>query len=283
MTEQTLKCVVCQRRTPHLGIVCTGDVERIKADLAEIVALVGKLGAVEPARDLRLHPATEPLIGPLLRGQRRPRVLTGAAALDDPVAGSLPTHANGARVGGQRVSGSTEPGLPVRVRAVDLTLPASTGSLVPDRRGTVYVDDQTGDQPVATVLASWVRDWADHRGEGERPPAANVGTLAAWLEVRLEAACGWDATQPAHPAIDEFAAEIRDTVLALRHVAEEASDREELGPCPVALDTGWCGAKLYGSPWLDVVECRRCGTRWGRAQWFVLGAAIQQAIRERAG
>ena len=77
--------------------------------------------------------------------------------------------------------------------------------------------DQIGHLPVAVVLHSWVRDWADQRDLREQGPAGDVPELARWLAERTDWACA------EHPALDEYAAELhelRGTLLALVGRAE---------------------------------------------------------------
>lgn len=190
--------------------------------------------------------------------------------------GRLPASLAAGGNAAEKVSGSREAPLPLRVDVLDLMLPSDLDPLVPDVRGTVYIDDQAGRVSVATVLDGWVRDWCEVRESGEGLPVPTVAVLAGWLDVRLDWACD------DHPAIDEFAKEIRDLLAAMRAAVGESGDKMVLGPCPAMGDRGPCGATLSGSPWLDVVECPRCRTRWDRRQWLVLGAAIQQAKAEAA-
>lgn len=126
---------------------------------------------------------------------------------------------------GQRVSGSREPALPVRVTVVDLTMPARVG-VVHDPN-----HDQTGHPGVASVLDCWVRDWRGYRRAGEGLPTPTAPELFGWLAVRLDWACD------VHPAIDEFASEMRALVAALHAAAGAGQARPE--PC-------------------DGVPCRRC-------------------------
>lgn len=173
------------------------------------------------------------------------------------------------RGAGQAVTGSREAPLPIRLDVVDLALPA--------RHAPVrdWWQDQTGYLSVATVLDSWALDWLGTRAQGECRPEPRVQTLAGWLDARLPWACDY------HHAVDEFARDLSDLTAALRAIVGEATDREYLGPCPVMRASGHpCGGRLSGSPWVEVVECPRCSTRWERRKWLLLGAAIQQQQAE---
>jgi hypothetical protein len=152
---------------------------------------------------------------------------------------------------GPRVSGSREAPLPLRVDALDLTMPARGGT-VHDLHG-----DQIGHVAVASVLDQWVEDWREHRGKGERrPEPPTVVILAAWLGLRLGDACD------DHPAIDEFAADVRRLCRVLRMVTGDGPVRPERlpAPCPgcdlLALTRDHAG-----------VRCRACGEDWTEGQY----------------
>lgn len=136
--------------------------------------------------------------------------------------------------GGPKVSGSRERPIPLRLAPLDLSLPhhrrLPDGSPRPDSVLDVY-GDQTGDIPVTTTLDLWVRDWAASREQWEQLPRPLVADLCAWLGLRTEWACDH------HPAVDEYAAELR----AL------------LGRMRAALGLTEPGAELCSG-----VPCRRC-------------------------
>jgi hypothetical protein len=174
---------------------------------------------------------------------------------------------------GPRVSGSRETPVPVRLDIIDLAAEARVPSLAKDARGLDWPEDQTGHLAVASILDSWVRDWIDTRNEREHAPAPTVSVLAGWLTVRLAWACD------SHPAVDDFAREMRNLAGALRASVGETGDHKHIGHCPVIDpdDGSECGARLYASPWVDIIECPKCGARWPRERWFILGASIRQA------
>jgi hypothetical protein len=129
----------------------------------------------------------------------------------------------GSSAGQPRVSGSREAPLPLRVDALDLTMPARGGT-VHDQRG-----DQIGHVPVASILDQWVDDWREHRARGERrPEPPTVAVLVGWLDVRLDDAC------QDHPAIDEFAAGMRQLRADLRREVGDVDPgpRRRAWPCP---------------------------------------------------
>ena len=235
MTEHL--CVIDQRRQYERAAVCNGCRTWLDRTLVEIVELYALL----PAN--------------LLPGQAH----------------------------GQRVSGSREAPLPLRVDPLDLMMRANVATVYeppcnctefrrPEcRRGHPHLD-QVGLQPVATVLDSWCRDWADVRDMHETLPTPTVVQLTAWLGNRLEWACD------DHPAVDEFAAEMRRLRGGLAAVVGVKSDRVYVGPCPITDDKGTCGAALTADPYLDIIRCPRCDTMWSRDKWLWLGMTIRAEV-----
>lgn len=119
---------------------------------------------------------------------------------------------------GQRVGGGeVEAPLPFQEDVWDLLLPASH-TTIHDPFG-----DQIGYQSAATVLDSWARDWRDVRAMGEVGPGGTVAASTAWLRDRVDWACD------NHPAIDEFAAELRALAAAIRRFVPRENARPQ--PC----------------------------------------------------
>lgn len=153
---------------------------------------------------------------------------------------------------GQRVTGSRQAPLPLRVDALDLGMPARAGQ-VHDHH-----DDQTGMPSVASVLDCWVRDWRDTRGMGEAAPLPTVVTLARWLTDRL------DWARDHHGAIDEFATELHGLVRALRGTLGLYEVRPALLDAPCSR----CDARaLHRLPGEDRVECGACGRLLTEAEY----------------
>lgn len=142
----------------------------------------------------------------------------------------------------------TENGLPIRIDVVDLTLTNTSDQPVLDHHG-----DQTGHPSIAAVLDSWVKDWIDTRGAGERLPIRTVPVLASWLIARLPDECDQ------HPAIADFAREIRHLLAVVRKVLNLATPQAvRYGvACPR------CGTqalrRMVGAEW---IECGDCGRLW---------------------
>jgi hypothetical protein len=200
--------------------------------------------------------------------------------------GEIPTlfaRLDSARIGsgtGPKVSGSKEPPLPLNEDNVDLALPARIGSVDIRMRGDWALKGgdplQVGYLPIATELDFWVRDWITHDWcPGNHLPAPTVSTLAGWLRVRLDDACDQ------HPAIDEFAGKLKSLRRALVHaVGDIKATGERVGRCPTILrDDTRCGATLHADPYVDQIQCARCGTSWERRRWLTLAAA-QDDVRD---
>lgn len=202
----------------------------------------------------------------------------------------------------QRVSGSREAPVPLRLAALDLASPARSGSvrdqLVPKVRtwfDTAEVDkdgfffegwhrelvrdedgrpvrtaahDQDGQLPVATVLDSWARDWAEFFSQPL--PAAEVPALVSWLSVHLPRAVDM------HPAIQEFAEEVTLLLYALRSLLNVSRKPIYLTEaCPSCNTTA-----LRRDPGGGDVECGNCHREWPHEQFERL--AVVLADDERA-
>jgi hypothetical protein len=194
--------------------------------------------------------------------------------------------------GGAKVSGSRTPPLPLAVTGLDLTLPPHGGvqddlvklyeavevevtvwqrPVLPttakeyptgpmtvrqtrrarDANGWLAYGpsgDQVGDPSVASVLDSWARDWQTYAWA--LLPSPTVSSLTQWLTERLEWACD------SHPAVDDFAAELRELTSRVRSAAGLTRPRAELKlgvPCRECEKV-----TLYRWPGSDYVECGSC-------------------------
>ena len=176
----------------------------------------------------------------------------------------LPAHLERPAGGGEKVSGSREAPVPVQLDVLDLSLPLRGRAAVHDPD-----HDQAGHTPVVWILDSWARDWQATLCPDHQLPATTVATLAGWLGDRLDLACDQ------HPAIDEFADEIRRTVAALRGVLGHTHLRHRLpAPCP---DCDML--TLYRDDGADWVECGSCHRLWSEDEypWLVRTAAEEVA------
>lgn len=181
---------------------------------------------------------------------------------------------------GPKVSGSREAPVPVSLDAVDLAAPARAGSVGIRTRGDWSTKggdpDQVGYLPVATELDTWVRDWITQEWcPGAHLPTPTVAILGGWLRTRLDDACDQ------HPAVDEFAADVKRVHRSLtRAIGELRNTGERVGTCPSKLrDDTRCNTTLRADPYVDQIACPRCGTTWPRRQWLQLAAA-QDDVRD---
>lgn len=177
-----------------------------------------------------------------------PQVCTGcrtrlAADLTDLVAAHASLSAEPGCSATERITGTRERPLGVRVAVLDLMLPARHTTGVRDVYG-----DQGGLTPVAVLLESWARDWAGILGH--MLPAPTVAILGRWMGLRLEWACD------VHPAIDEYTTEVRSALAACRAAMGDRASRPELCEgvaCPK------CDLRaLYRMPNSDLIHCGAC-------------------------
>jgi hypothetical protein len=157
--------------------------------------------------------------------------------------------APGTAGGGAHVSGTKTAPLPVRLEPLSLRA-----------RGGII-----------TVMASWEADWretrqmtAAQRGIRDR----DLGAIVLWLRAHLP----WAIEH--HPAIEEFADEVRDVVRQCRAAAGLLPHMMRIGNCPALIGEQTCGAVLHADPMAEAIRCR-CGARWARGQWMLLGRTLR--------
>jgi hypothetical protein len=238
--ERLVKCCVCQKRETERPLVCPPCRRGLADNLRALVDAYAMLVVGE--------------------------VLDGA---NDPVSQTLPAGTVRSESRGAPVTGSREAPVPVNLDVVDLMLPAGPGAIY-DPLGDLAAM-QTGLIPVATMLDQWVRDWRDARGQDEHLPVPTVVILAGWLYNRLDWACD------EFTAVDEFAAEVRDTLRACNRVAGNIPARPEVligVPCA----TPRCdGILMHDSTdpryWAECGLCRRLWTEEEYRSWTKLVAA----------
>jgi len=161
----------------------------------------------------------------------------------------LPANLLPGQAHGQRVSGSREAPLPLRVDPLDLMMPARAAE--PTAAARAFPEDQMGDLSVASRLDSWVCDWRSSIRCGDIRPPPTVEELVRWLRVWLEEACD------SHRAIDEFAEEMRELVHGLRVATGRNAVHPELKkgvPCRECERLA-----LFRKPGSDFIECGSCG------------------------
>lgn len=151
-----------------------------------------------------------------------------------------------------RVSGTRTAPLPVRLEPLNLRA-----------RGGII-----------TILATWEADWRETRGLTPATrglSATDLSAIVLWLRAHLP----WAITE--HPAVDEFAAEIRDLLHQCRAVAGLLPTMTRIGDCQALDGDQQCGAALYADAHAEEIRCRRCGSRWTRGQWVLLGKTLREA------
>lgn len=152
---------------------------------------------------------------------------------------------------------------------IDLTHPSRGGAgptTIHDPR-----KDQTGKIAVAARLDSWAQDWITTLPNiGQHLPPPTIPELVRWLYTRAMTACDQ------HPAVDEFARELRQMIAEMRTAIDHnlAPVRYQ-APCP------YCETKtLRRDPGADWIECKGstkgepgCGRLWGQDEYRLLARA----------
>jgi hypothetical protein len=160
--------------------------------------------------------------------------------------------APGTAGGGAHVSGTRTAPLPVRLEPLSLR---AKGGMV-------------------TMMASWEAEWRDLRGMTAAERGISERDLAAivlWLRAHLPWAI------ESHPAVEEFAGELRDILHQCRMAAGVLPKMTRIGDCPNVVDgeEDECGVALYADPRGDAIRCRRCRSRWHRGRWMLLGETLR--------
>jgi len=227
----------------------------------------------------------------------------------------LPANLLPGQAHGQRVSGSREAPLPLRVDPLDLMMPAATGA-VHDEMVPSYVivpvevdiwlraTPDVNDYEFETVIMRQRQIRVDAKGKPiMRPSDSQVGAVSVasvldswardWADVRdmgetlpaptVVELAKWlghrtDWACDHHAAVDDYADEIRRLYGALKAAVGLKSDRVYVGPCPITDDKGTCGAALTADPYLDIIRCPRCDTMWSRDKWLWLGMTIRAEV-----
>lgn len=158
--------------------------------------------------------------------------------------------APGTAGGGAHVSGTRTAPLPVRLEPLSLR---ARGGMV-------------------TMMASWEVDWRETRGLTPAQRGGSERDLAAivlWLRAHLP----WAIDE--HPAVDEFATELRDILHACRAAAGLLPRMMRIGDCPALDGEEVCGAALHADPMAEEIRCRKCRTSWPRSRWMLLGKTLR--------
>jgi hypothetical protein len=153
---------------------------------------------------------------------------------------------------------------------IDLSYPPRGGAGAPGIHDPNR--DQRGKIAVAARLDLWARDWISTLPNiGEHLPAPTVAELTKWLYVRSMTACD------EHPAIDDFAAELRAIITDMRNGIDlNLTPVHYKAPCP------YCGTQtLQRERGADWIECKKihprdesgCGRLWGQDEYGLLARA----------
>jgi len=235
-------CVICRRRDAESGYACQACATSLRSLLTELPDLYAVLSGPDVDEPSGYDPA------PKYTDGRRERDYVG---LVHP-AGPVRAVADGPRTSG----GPVEAAAPIDLTVLDLTAPSRMAARALAARGALGIDpDQIGDLSVPTILETWCRDWRDQLCSWALLPDPTVYPMCRWLADHLDAAC------QVHPAIDEFAQELRSLRARLRGVAGY-SDRPELVPgrCPRCR---WKALhRLPGDDWIRCGNEEDCGALW---------------------
>lgn len=174
----------------------------------------------------------------------------------DPISAALPSGAPGRtppRFG--LVTGTRDREAPIDLDLVDLT--ASAREHQPSDEARRERMHQIGHISIAYRLDQWVRDWRTYTWCGsDIQPAPTVPDLATWLGRWVDAACDQ------HPAIDDFADEIREVHGSMRAYIPRVVERNEPPPRRRAEPyTAPCrGCDMVSLWWFPSDERVRCDT-----------------------
>lgn len=265
-------CITCtvyrpdaDPRLPIRPPVCDGDRKLLDSHLWDIPDLYGRLPE-EPTAF-----GNAPYMVELPGGRLEQRGV-------DPLAAAFPAGPVPGRSRQPRVSGSKERPAPTSLDRIDLTLPARAASVDLWARTEMGQDpDQVGSLSVATILDCWVRDWREALWPTHSLPVPTVPELARWLRNRVGDACDQ------HPAIDEFAAELKSLRYALRRQLGETEAQPETEPYKgVACQKCDLRGVLWRKPGSGWIECRSCGNLMSDeeyAYWRDRLAGYERSIR----
>lgn len=126
---------------------------------------------------------------------------------------------------------------------------------------TEWIDWRHGGEMFG-VLTSWVRDWCETYALAG-PKYADLTSLTGWLRAHLDHAAN------SHPAIDDFADEIRKHAKRGLRISEQDVDKTQRVRCP-ADDCGrWL--RINANIPEAEVRCKGCDTTWSSARLIVVG------------
>jgi hypothetical protein len=150
-----------------------------------------------------------------------------------------------------RVSGSKQPPLPVRLGPLSLRGPGG----------------------IVGVLGRWEDDWRARLGWSPRPFRGSVEQTVGACVKFLRNNWPWAIEEHASPEL--FSLDMHNLVSACRAEVDRRGDARPIGMCPTAGEDGAaCGTVLWADPYLQEIRCWKCRTAWGRNQWLSLASAM---------
>lgn len=274
-TRTANACVTCavyrpdaEPRQPNHPPVCDGDRTLLDRHLVDVANLHAELVNGEPPEaDRRRYER----FGVQYNDDGTREIVSLGEAWADPLTAFGGVAPIPSRSKQPSVAGSRERPVPIRVDVVDLTADAREPN--PTSQSRRFPDDQVGHLAVATVLDQRVRDWRHTLFPDQHLPAARVDELTIWLRHRADLACDH------HPAITEFAAELKQIRGALAAAAGQAEPRPE--PCEGVACSRCDLLALFRRPGDTYrAECGGCGQLYSEQEYTELTAG--QAKTERA-
>ena len=128
--------------------------------------------------------------------------------------------------------------------------------------GTEWMDWRQGSD-LFGVLTTWVRDWCETYVLAG-PKRADLTSLTGWLRAHLPHAAN------SHPAIDDFADEIRTLAQRGRRLAGEVPERGQRVPCPT--DDCTRTLRIRTADLEETVRCRSCGIQRTSGQILLIAS-----------
>jgi hypothetical protein len=182
---------------------------------------------------------------------------------------------------GPKVTGTRTPPIPARLEALNLrgrgaSTAVSRWLLEQRGRPTEHLVDQYGALPMVAILGELEADVratlglsrAVFHGSTEQ----TVTAITRFLLAQLDSVCD------RHPAVAEFAYDVRTLHHECKRTISEQPHRLKVGPCPMELDDGTvCGTARSVDPKGDSMRCGGCGTTWQRWEWMALASTIDAA------
>ena len=159
---------------------------------------------------------------------------------------------------------TANPGFPV---------PGSGGSgSSPLPGGTAWISWRQSLADPFGILGTWVRDWADTYSMAG-PKRHTLTDIVNWLRAHLSKAA------EDHPAIDDFAHEVRKLAGQGRQLAGLHESHGQRIECPADHNDGICKRTLHIDTSLphDEIDCPRCGSHWTTARLMAVAKSSPDA------